>query len=306
MSTSASTSATTTTSTSTTASTDSSGGSESDAETTLADSTGTTGDLDANGCPADAPSSWVSCERFDDIVDPAAEIAEWLVYEDAFGVEPEGGQTGNQALRITLTPGLQYGGWVTLRFGDGPDGPGVDSADQRFDEVWVRYALRTAGDWPGYALGDVGEVMVLDGASWGIAAEMAIRSEDGERLHPLGWSCIVDGVNICDGSNDWSGALQLIWDAAGETVLFDEANAGVWHCMEAHMRLNTPGAADGAAHVWVDGNEEIAVEDIDFLGTWDEYGLNGLRFTNFASPPAMPLDFWVDDIVVATERIGCD
>ncbi len=291
-----STSATTTTSPMTTDTADSSEDSASDS----------TGDPDANGCPAGAPSAWVGCETFDDIDDPAAQLPQWMVIGDGFGVEADGPDLGDRALRVTLVPGQQFRGWVTLRVGEGPDGPGVDSPTARFDELWVRYWLRTGDDWPGWGIGDVGELMVLDGANWGIAAEMAIRSETGQTLHPLGWSCIVDGVNMCNGGNDWSGGLYLIWQAMGETVLFDAAGAGQWRCVEGHMRLNTPGAADGQAHVWVDGNEEIAVDGVDFLGTWDEYGLNGLRFTNYATPPPRPLDFWVDDVVFATERVGCD
>lgn len=295
----ASTSTTATTTSTTTSSDDTTEGSE-------ATTDGTTGEPSGNGCPAALPSAWIGCEDFDAIDDPASQIPEWMVYQDAFGVEPDGEDPSDRALRITLVPNQQFGGWVTLRFGDGPDGPGVFAPSERYDDVWIRYRLRTGDDWPGWAIGDVGELMVLDAPTWGIAAEMAIRSEDGQRLTPLGWSCIENGVNNCNGDNDWSGALQLIWNAEGETVLFDGAGAGQWRCFEAHMRLNTPGASDGEAQVYVDGNEEIAVADIDFLGTWTDYGLNGLRFTNFANPPAQPLDFWVDDIVFSTERVGCD
>jgi len=276
--------------------------------TTTADTGDETGDgeLDDNGCPVGSPTSWVGCEDFNDISDPATQIAEWLVMGDAFGVDPDDGDPDDRALRITLTPGMQFGGWVTLRWGVGPDGPGVDSPTDSFDEIWVRYSLRTGPDWPGRAIGDVGEIIAMNGPNWAIATEMAIRGEAPMRLHPLGWTCIFNGQLGCDGNNDWSGGLQLIWQQVGPSVLFDAANAGQWRCLEAHMRLNTPGASDGEAHVWIDGAEEIAVDGVNFRGTWTDYGLNALRFTNYASPPNVPLDYWVDDVVIATERIGCD
>jgi hypothetical protein len=265
-----------------------------------------TGGRDANGCPLDAPRTWVGCESFDDIDDPPSQLPEWLVFGDAFGVEPAAGDPEDRALRITLTPGLMFGGWVTLRFGDGPDGPGVDSPDQSFDEIWVRYFLRTGEDWPGYAVGDIGEVIAMNGPDWAIATEVAIRGDASQRLHPLGWTCIFDGVLACNGRNDWSGGLQLIWEQQGQSVLFDAAHAGQWQCVEAHVRLDAPGAADGRAQVWVDGVEEITVEGVGFRGTWTDYGINALRFTNYATPPSRPLDFWVDDVVAATERVGCE
>lgn len=283
----------------------STGGTASADTTTTGDDTDT-GGRDANGCPAGAPSTWVGCESFDDIDDPPRQIPEWLVMGDAFGVEPDGADPSDRALRITLTPGLMFGGWVTLRFGTGPDGPGVDSPDESFDEIWVRYFLRTADDWPGYAIGDVGEVIAMNGSNWAIAAEMAIRGNASMRLHPLGWTCIFDGLLACNGRNDWSGGLQLIWEEQGSSTPFDAAHAGQWRCVEAHMRLDAPGAADGQAAVWLDGVEEIAVEGVAFRDTWTDYGINALRFTNYATPPGRPLDFWVDDVVMATERVGCD
>jgi hypothetical protein len=266
----------------------------------------TTGPPDANGCPADAPSTWIGCEDFDGIDDPATQIPEWNVYQDAFGVEADGDDPSDLALRITLTPGLQFGGWVTLRWGDGPQAGIVDAPDEHFDEVWVRYTLRTGDDWPGYEIGDVGEVIVMNGPDWAIAAEMAIRGDAAGRLRPLGWTCIFDGVLACNGTNEWSGALQLIWSEQGTTPLFDAAGAGQSRCVEAYMRLNAPGAADGEAQVWVDGVQEIATDGVDFRESWSDFGINALRFTNYAEPPSEPLDFWVDDVVVATERVGCD
>jgi hypothetical protein len=265
-----------------------------------------TGSPDANGCPGNAPASWISCEDFDAIDDAPNQIAQWYEMGDGFGVEPDGDDPTDLALRITLQPSMVFGGWVSLRWGNGPDGPGVDSPGEDFDEVWVRYSLRTGDDWPGYEIGDVGEIIAANGPNWAIATETAIRGDAAGRLRPLGWTCIFDGVLACNGSNDWSGALQLIWQEQGPSTIFGGDSAGQTRCLEAHMRLNTPGASDGEAHVWIDGVEEIARTGVDFRGTWTDYGLNALRFTNYANPPATPLDFWVDDVVVATERIGCE
>lgn len=275
------------------------------ADTTGNDETGDPG-LDANGCPGDAPTSWVGCETFDAITDPATEIAEWNVMDAAaFNVVPDEGGGADQALQITLVPGVQFGGWVSLRYGIGPDGPNVDSPDERFDEIWTRYTLRLGDNWPGRPIGDVGEVIAFNGPDWGIAAELALRGDGEQRLHPLAWTCINGGTLACDGVGDWSGDLQFLWGETG-SVMFADANAGQTFCLEAHVRLNAPGQSDGEAHVWVDGTEEVARTGVDWLGTWDEYGLNGLRFTNFETPPAQPLSFYVDDVVFATERVGCD
>jgi hypothetical protein len=302
--------ATATTTVSTTTAADDTTTAEPTTATTDADDSSTatdpTGSPDANGCPGNAPASWISCEDFDSIDDAPNQIAQWFEMGDGFGVEPDGDDPTDLALRITLQPSMVFGGWVSLRWGNGPDGPGVDSPGEDFDEVWVRYSLRTGDDWPGYEIGDVGELIAANGPNWAIATETAIRGDAAGRLRPLGWTCIFDGGLACNGSNDWNGALQLIWQEQGPSTFFGGDSAGVTRCLEAHMRLNTPGASDGEAHVWIDGVEEIARTGIDFRGSWTDYGLNALRFTNYANPPASPLDFWVDDVVVATERIGCE
>ncbi|MBK6921974.1 MAG: hypothetical protein IPH07_31545 [Deltaproteobacteria bacterium] len=276
-------------------------------DTSTSDSDPTGGGFDANGCPADAPDSWISCEDFDAIDDAPSQIAEWDAMGDGFGVEADAaGGAGDQALRITLQPGVMFGGWVSLRWGTGPDAPGVDSPGESFDEVWVRYTLRLDDAWPGWPIGDLGEVIAMNGSNWAIAAETAIRGDGNGRLHPLGWTCIFGGALACDGNNDWTGGLQLIWQASGASTIFDAAGAGNTLCVEAHMRLNTPGAADGEAQIWIDGTMETSTTNVDFRGTWDDFGINALRFTNYTSPPVSALDVWVDDVVVATERVGCE
>jgi hypothetical protein len=58
--------------------------------------------------------------------------------------------------------------------------------------------------------------------------------------------------------------------------------------------------------VWIDGATEIEQVGIDWRGTWDDFGINAVRFTNYAEPVAAPLDFVIDDVVVGTARIGCE
>jgi hypothetical protein len=273
---------------------------------TSGDASSSGGELDERGCPDAAPSDWVACEGFEGITDPATELSQWNVNADGFAVEAGVGIDGGQGLRVRLQPGVMFGGWVTLRFGQGPDAPAIDSPDGRWDELWLRYRLRTGADWPGRPIGDVGELIAMNGANWGIAADLNLHGEGSMRIAARGWSCIFEGELACDGSNDWTGVLQNITNAEGSTVVFDAGHADTWQCIEAHMRLNTPGQADGEAHVWIDGAAEIEQVGIDWRGTWDDFGINAVRFTNYAEPVAAPLDFVIDDVVVGTARVGCE
>lgn len=266
------------------------------------------GQPNANKCPAGAPASWVLCEDFDAVADPTTDLSQWNVLGNRFGIDPdETSGPGDQVLRMSLIPGEgTFGGWVTLRFGDGPDAPVVDSPDGRYDEIWLRYRLRTAGDWPGHTAGDIGEIASMNGENWGLAADLNLYVDEQFRMHPRAWTCIFGGEQACDGENDWAGTIEMLWSTATDHVLTGADTAGQWQCIEARMRLNGLGAGDGEAEVWVDGAEVFLQENIDWRGTWDEYGLNAIRFTNYANASGGQRDFFIDDVVAATERVGCD
>lgn len=261
----------------------------------------------ADGCPASAPASWVGCEDFDAIDDPRLQLGEWLVFDRGFELVAD--DRGGQMLAVHLRPHVGFGGWVTLRVGAGPESPQhgaeIDAADEHFDALWLRYRLRTVDDWPGHAIGDFGELIAMDPQRWAIAAEIAIRAEDDLRLAPLGWSCIEpDGRLRCDGRNDWRGGLRNIWRAHGTTTWFDAAHAGTWRCIEAYVRLDEHD--DGEAQVWIDGELQAQGSALRFRGPWRDAGLNALRFTSYTDPPPRPLSFFIDEVVFATARVGCE
>lgn len=248
------------------------------------------------------------CEDFDTVDDPTTDLSQWNVLGNRFGIEAdETSAPDDQVLRMSLIPGEgTFGGWVTLRFGDGPDAPAVDSPEGRYDEIWLRYRLRTAGDWPGHTAGDIGEIAAMNGENWGLAADLNLYVDNQFRMHPRAWTCIFDGAQACDGQNDWGGTLDMLWSTATDFVLTGADSAGQWQCVEARMRLNEPSATDGEAEVWVDGTRVFLRQNIDWRGTWDEYGINAIRFTNYANASGGQRDFFIDDVVGATERVGCD
>jgi hypothetical protein len=311
-STSASTSAGSTSSGSTTTGTSDATESSTTAEEPTTGETSSETDSDTEsedqiGCPDDAPASWLLCESFEGITDPSSEISQWGSQGGAFAVEPGPSVSGEQSLRVRLVPGQQFGGWVTLRFGDGPTAPATQSPDARVDEVWARYWLRTQDGWPGRHIGDIGELLVLNASNWAIASDLNIQGLPDLRLRPYGWRCIDDsGTLLCNGQNDWAGTLQSFWNGTSEDEFFDAGHAGQWLCIEAHMRLNDPGQSNGAAEVYIDGELQVSGSNLNWRGTWDAYGINGVRFTAYATPPQDPLDFHIDDVVVATERVGCE
>jgi hypothetical protein len=69
--------------------------------------------------------------------------------------------------------------------------------------------------------------------------------------------------------------------------------AGVWNTMTEHVKLNTPGAENGAVHVYWNGNLVISAEDIA-IRDYANSTFSGVHFQTFfggKDPPAPLIPF---------------
>jgi hypothetical protein len=91
----------------------------------------------------------------------------------------------------------------------------------------------------------------------------------------------------------------------GVTPIFSTAESGRWVCVESHVELNTPGASDGVFELWVDGVSEAARNDLDWHGTWNEYGINAVFLENYWNTGSIKRQVrWFDDFIISTAPIG--
>jgi len=99
---------------------------------------------------------------------------------------------------------------------------------------------------------------------------------------------------------DWIGNLN------GVTPVFATASGGTWFCVEAHVRLNDPGQANGVQEFWVDGRLEARRDGLDFVRRWRDYGINAVFFENYWNDGS-PKEQWrvFDNIVISAQPIGC-
>jgi len=81
---------------------------------------------------------------------------------------------------------------------------------------------------------------------------------------------------------------------------------GVWQCLEAHVKLNTPGSSNGVFEYWLDGVPQASRTDLNWVGTWTDYGINAVMFSNYwgaTSPKAQ--ERYLDAMVISSKPIGC-
>ena len=121
-----------------------------------------------------------------------------------------------------------------------------------------------------------------------------------------GSSCVEQSTVECSGVDDAT-ELKSVGLLQGFAPVFSAERSDRWQCIEVHVRLNTPGQADGAFEFWVDEDLENSNLAVDWRGEWAEFGLNLLSLENFwvGGAPAT-LDRWFDDLVISTEPIGCE
>ena len=86
---------------------------------------------------------------------------------------------------------------------------------------------------------------------------------------------------------------------------------GEWFCVEAAFTANTPGLADGKMEYWINDGPGYAVEAMDWR-TVDTVKVNRVSVQHYVSgeawfgTPVQSNKAWYDDVVISTERIGCN
>jgi len=87
--------------------------------------------------------------------------------------------------------------------------------------------------------------------------------------------------------------------------LHSTEESGRWVCVEARVKLNTPGKKDGLNQLWIDGRLEAERKNLDWRGSYTKHGINAIfleTYWNKGSPVTQ--NRWIDNFVISTEPIG--
>ena len=119
---------------------------------------------------------------------------------------------------------------------------------------------------------------------------------DGHAVQYMYWP---DKVAACGDDYDYM--------LGGQPVAFVP---GEWHVVEHHLRMNTPGVADGVLQAWVDGELVLDLDDFLYRTAEYDYEIDAMYFSTFfggSTPDWGPtadetVDF--DDFVLCEQPIA--
>lgn len=257
-------------------------------------------------CSSPQPA-WIWCDDFEQ--DRLSRYFEMDNGGGGFGRVNGVGRNGSPGVRIRFTSGQVEGGNLKLAFGRTPNAyfRPVDAGTANYREVYWRMYVRAQSGWQGGAGWKWTRAIVFANANW---AEAAIGHVSSFWDNPFYTNGPVRGTDDAGNLrttryNDFDNFVYL-GQVDGVTPLFATNRAGTWYCIEAHMRLNDAGQSNGILEFWVDGNLEARQTSLNFLGSFNAYGINSIFFENYwnGGSPQTQERYW-DNIVVSTQRIGC-
>ncbi len=253
---------------------------------------------------------WIFCDDFEK-AGPLVAPGRYFEYDDNKGdFKPTAGAglQGSTGMRAVWQTGEMDAGSIKLGFGRAPGtyfSKGIRT-DTDFREVYYRVFMRLQKGWQGNPY-KLSRATVIAKTDWSQAMIAHLWGDQGERLQLDPASCAdVLGLIKCSGYNDFTN-IKWIGAKAGTTPLYNGSYDDKWLCIEAHVRLNDAGKANGVHEFWIGDTLEARREGLDFLGAYKDYGINAVLFENYwNSGSPKPQERYLDNVVVSTQRIGCN
>ena len=255
---------------------------------------------------------WIFCDDFED-TGALVRTGRYFEYDNNggdFAPTSGVGLAASRGMRTVWQQAEVGAGSLKLAFGRNPNGY-MNKQNIRptedFREIWYRMYVKMQDGWQGVDPAKLSRATVFtSSADWRQAMIAHLWSDGAARLLIDPASCVDGSGNVvCTTYNDFA-HLHWLGNRSGVTPIFDTAHDNTWYCVEAHVKLNDPGQANGVQEFWIDGGLEARRENLNFIGTYSTYAINAVFFENYWNSGSVKLqERYFDNIVVSTQPIGC-
>ncbi len=188
-------------------------------------------------------------------------------------------------------------------FGDSPTGKVVNKGKQ-YDDIYWRIYVKHQYGWTGGGPAKLSRATSIVTPKWAQAMIAHVWSS-GEAL-TLDPATGVRGDKIVTSRyNDFGNLKWLGNKPTSRFKLHSTEESGRWVCVEARVKLNTPGEKDGLNQLWIDGRLEAERTGLDWRGSYTKHGVNAVfleAYWNKGSP--VDQSRWIDNFVISTQPIG--
>lgn len=244
---------------------------------------------------------------YDSFDGPESVQQQYLEYESG---SPGGKRTDKEALggkgqsmELFYAKGKQGVGGRKLLFGDAPFGKPLRKGEKFTDVYWRIYVKHQKG-WTG-APAKMSRATGFASSSWTQAFILHVWSGAGSTLTLDPARGVRDGQIVTTKYNDFANLKWIGNSPSGTFPVHATEESGRWICVEARLKLNTPGKADGVAQLWVDGRLDTERSNMDFRGTYEAHTINAVLLESYWNDGSPSDQYrWYDDFVVSTKPIG--
>ena len=265
---------------------------------------------------SNAPDSTIFCDDFES---EAPLSSRYFGYDDNNGefIRMKGvGRDGSAGMRVKWQKGEVSAGGLQKAIGRVPEA-GMNKAafpDRDFKEIYWRIDLKHEAGWEGGGGDKLTRATAIASKNWqqGFIAHLwsGGRAPDNNYLVMDPASGISEeGELVSRKYNDFQN-LRWLGNQRGVFDLFSPENAGKWHCIVAHVKLNTPGKSDGIFEYWINDTLQAARYDLNWHADWnnkpDSYMINAIFFENYWNKGSVKdQERYFDNILISTAPIKC-
>ena len=248
--------------------------------------------------------AWIWCDDFES--DRAGSYFEYDTAGGSLAQSAGVGINGSTGIKVVFDTGTVSAGSLKLAFGRTPSTyfKPVDAGTSSYRELYWRLYLKNQAGWIGGGGDKLSRALVMANSNWAEAAFGHVWSGgDYLGLDPAS-ATDTAGNLLTTKYNDFPNMRWLGWTPS-TTPIFDSAHVGQWHSIETHMKLNDARSDNGVFELWIDGSLEAQETSLNWLGSYDAYGINTLFIENYwndGSPQRQ--ERYIDNLVVSTQPIG--
>jgi hypothetical protein len=267
----------------------------------------------ATECPSNWKTlhpAWIWCDDFE-----TDKISSYFDRDGILNRAAGVGLDGSYGMRANWTSGQVNAGSLKLAFGLTPPGSGINppvgvDATTKYRDIYYRVYLKSQAGWVSGGANSASKftrATSFVAADWSqsMIAHVWSGGTNNNYLSADPASCVSGGSIECVGYNDFA---HIAWRGIvnGTTAVFTSPNAGTWNCIETHVKLNDTGMQNGIEEFWIDGHLEASSTNLDFVGSYNAYGINAVMLENYMNNGSTQDQsrYW-DNLVVSTQKIGC-